>query len=519
MKSTPPGNVSDTELQGAEESPLTSGVRRLREALRQTTSPLQRLRHGDQPGAAISGASTAMFSTIRNRLIVWYIGVLAAILLIVGIVLYVAMQQTLVGNVNNNLATTAQIASRVWQQNILDRGDLTPLCQDGGAGSIFQSDVESLGISYTLYVACFNSTANLYGPATSGSGTNCANSPSQNSQSVCQFLTNTSLAHVALSSSTGAATDRVTIYGLGTLQRYAQVVYGPDGSIVGIVETATPINGQLQALNTLGTLLLICGLLTLLGATAGGIFLAQRALEPAHLAFRRQQEFIADAAHELRTPLTLLRANAEVLLRGREHLNDDDALLLEDIVAESAHMAGLANNLLTLARLDAGQGSLKRDVVDMAEIAADLIQQARSFASEQQVTLSLVQPAGPALVLGDETLLREATLILIDNAIKYNKPGGSVTVTVETGPREVTVVVRDTGVGIQAEHLAHLGERFYRPDKARSREMGGAGLGLSIARSIATAHSGSLSLTSVPGEGTSAVVTLAAVQALDIDQA
>ena len=299
------------------------------------------------------------------------------------------------------------------------------------------------------------------------------------------------------------------------MQRYAQVVYAPDGTVIGVVEVATPINGQLAALNTLGTLLLVCGLLTLLGATAGGIFLAQRALKPAHLAFQRQQEFIADAAHELRTPLTLLRANAEVLLRGRGRLDPDDAELLEDIVTESAHMAGLANNLLTLARLDAGQGSLKHDVVDITEIASGLVRQARSFAAEQQVALSLEQPAGLALVLGDETLLNEAALILIDNAIKYNKPGGNVTVTVESGKQDVSLYVRDTGVGIQSEHLAHLGERFYRPDKARSREMGGAGLGLSIARSIAAAHAGSLSLSSTPGEGTTAVLTLPEAKPID----
>jgi signal transduction histidine kinase len=125
---------------------------------------------------------------------------------------------------------------------------------------------------------------------------------------------------------------------------------------------------------------LLCGLLTILGATAGGIFLAQRALEPAYLAFERQQEFIADAAHELRTPLTLLRANAEVLLRGRERLDPDDVPLIEDIVTESAHMGALASNLLTLARLDAGKQSVKRDVVDMEEIAEALVRRADALA-------------------------------------------------------------------------------------------------------------------------------------------
>jgi signal transduction histidine kinase len=261
----------------------------------------------------------------------------------------------------------------------------------------------------------------------------------------------------------------------------------------------------------------VCGLLTILGATAGGIFLAQRALAPAHLAFQRQQEFIADAAHELRTPLTLLRANAEVLLRGRERLDPDDALLLEDIVTESAHMGALANNLLLLARLDAGQESIKRDVVDISEIAEGIVRRAGAFAEENQVALRLEQPGtAPALVLGDEMLLSEAALILVDNAIKYNKTRGSVSVTVESDAHQVRLRVQDTGVGISQEHLAHLGERFYRPDKARSRELGGAGLGLSIARSIVGAHGGALSLSSTPDQGTTAILTFPKAQAVEL---
>ncbi|MGO8951356.1 MAG: sensor histidine kinase [Ktedonobacterales bacterium] len=507
MRTTPPhtsddgdGGSSDTRL-----SPLASGAHRIREALQQTTRPLRR---SDQPGAAMSGASSAMFSTIRNRLIFWYVGVLAAILLLVGIVLYVAMQQTLFAEVNSNLATSAQIVSRAWQLN-QEGNDPTPICLDNPTLRNISNQLAPLD---TPYISCFDNRSNPYVLPI-----NCPfQGPSPSFQNACQIVyIDPTLAQAALTSSTNSATDRVTASGLGTLQRYAQVVYAPDGSIIGVVQVATSIDGQLAALATLGRLLLLCGLLTILGATAGGIFLAQRALQPAHLAFQRQQEFIADAAHELRTPLTLLRANAEVLLRGRERLDPDDTELLEDIVAESAHMAGLANNLLTLARLDSGQGSVKRDVVDMAEIAAGLVRQARSFAAEQQVVLSLAQLAGPALVVGDETLLNEAALILIDNAIKYNKPGGSVTITVETGQHEVKLYVQDTGVGIQAEHLAHLGERFYRPDKARSREMGGAGLGLSIARSIATTHSGSLSLTSTPEQGTTAVLTLPAAQLIE----
>src|SRR5262249_38875727 len=154
----------------------------------------------------------------------------------------------------------------------------------------------------------------------------------------------------------------------------------------------------------------------------------------------------------------------------------------------------------------------KRDVVDMEEIAEALIRRAGTLAEEQQVALSRVGSTTPALILGDEMLINEAALILVDNAIKYNKTGGSVTIDGVADHQAVNLSVRDTGIGIQADHLAHLGERFYRPDKARSREMGGAGLGLSIARSIATANGGTLHLTSEPGVGTTARLTFPAAQ-------
>jgi signal transduction histidine kinase len=115
-------------------------------------------------------------------------------------------------------------------------------------------------------------------------------------------------------------------------------------------------------------------------------------------------------------------------------------------------------------------------------------------------------------VIGDKSLLEQATMILLDNAIKYNRSGGSVTLRASLVQGQACLEVSDTGIGIPAEHLAHLGERFYRVDKARSREAGGAGLGLSIARGIAVSHGGSLTLSSVVGQGATARILLPAVE-------
>ncbi|HZC78288.1 MAG TPA: ATP-binding protein, partial [Ktedonobacterales bacterium] len=297
---------------------------------------------------------------------------------------------------------------------------------------------------------------------------------------------------------------------LGAIRCYAMVVRdGNSGTVLGVVQVGIPVEGQVQALHTLAVLLLVfCGL-TIVGSAIGGRLLAGRALEPANLAFARQQTFVADAAHELRTPLTLLRADAEVLLRSRERLAPEDAELLDDIVTETSHMAALASNMLSLARLDARAMPLEREVVDLAHIAQGVVERTRTLAAQHGRALH-AQDIHEALVIGDRALLEQAALILVENAIKYNQPGGSITLRTRVNGRQALLEVADTGIGISAEHLARLGERFYRVDKARSREAGGAGLGLSIARGIAQTLGGELTLTSVPGKGTTATLALPA---------
>jgi len=209
----------------------------------------------------------------------------------------------------------------------------------------------------------------------------------------------------------------------------------------------------------------------------------------------------------LRTPLTLLRADAEVLLRSREQLAAEDAALLEDIVAEANHMGTLASNLLTLARLDKSSSHQEHEVVDLEDVAHAGARRIQALAEQREISVQ-VESNETALVIGDPTLLEQAVLALLDNAIKYNRHGGHVTVRTAAKQGQAFLEVSDTGIGIAAEDLPHLGERFYRVDKARSREAGGTGLGLSIVRSIAVAHGGTLSVTSTPDQGTTATLTL-----------
>ncbi len=447
----------------------------LREDWRRFTAKLRGMLQDETPRDA--GPAAGMFAGIQRRLLLWYAGVLAAILLLAGIFLYAAMQQVLLGQVDGSLSHSVQI---VLSQN---------------PGTCDLPDFQRAGIAYA---ACYDASGSVV-------------AASRPTGDVPSFL-DASLAHRAIAS--GSASDTIDGGpGFGAIRRYALAVRDQaDGHLLGVVQVGILISDRTQALSTLQMLLLEVGALTLLGATLGGIILSRRALAPARLAVERQQQFIGDASHELRTPLTLLRADAEVLLRGRDQLSTDDAALLEDIVVETEHLSAIATSLLTLARLDAGTYHLERDVVSLAEVVSSVLHRTQALASEQQIALQQAS-IGPSLVVGDRRLLEQLALILLDNAIKYNRSGGQVTLRTYTAGHETYLEVHDTGEGIPPEHLARLGERFYRVDKARSREAGGAGLGLSIARGIASAHGGALQLSSVPGQGTIVVVRLPAASA------
>jgi signal transduction histidine kinase len=188
-------------------------------------------------------------------------------------------------------------------------------------------------------------------------------------------------------------------------------------------------------------------------------------------------------------------------------MDEEDAALLEDIVAEANHMTILATSMLTLARLDANPQHHEQEVLNLNILAQASVQRVAAFAQQKNVTVQH-EPGDDILTIGDSTLLEQAILVLLDNAIKYNKPGGSVTLRTSASNGQARIEIIDTGIGIPPEHLPHLSERFYRVDKARSREAGGAGLGLSIAHNIATLHKGTLNLTSTVDQGTTAMLLL-----------
>jgi signal transduction histidine kinase len=215
------------------------------------------------------------------------------------------------------------------------------------------------------------------------------------------------------------------------------------------------------------------------------------------------RRFMADAAHELRTPLAVVRSRAEVALAsGDESSRDRDALVA--IEREATRLGKIVEDLLLLARSDAGGWPVTMKRIFLDDVVSDAVSAASALASRSGVALSL-DAFEEAPIDGDEALVRQLTMIILDNAIKFTPAGGSVTVSVTNPPQGPLLAVADSGIGIPSDQIAHIFERFYRGDAARVRGEG-AGLGLSIAQWIAEVHHARIAFQSESGAGTLAEV-------------
>lgn len=214
------------------------------------------------------------------------------------------------------------------------------------------------------------------------------------------------------------------------------------------------------------------------------------------LAYEQQQRFTADASHELRTPLTRLRlATSAALENGQTPEEMRRALETADRAATS--MTRLVQDLLTLARADAGQLPLSREPADLRVIVADALEDA---AGNREIDTAFDDR--PLMILADAENLKRVVINLVENAIRYTPPAGTIRVETVRAEGKAIVVVRDTGSGIAPEHLPHLFERFYRADKARTRSDGGSGLGLAICKNLVEAQGGRIEIESSVGVGT-----------------
>ena len=452
--------------------------------------------------------------SIRLRLTLWYVALLAVILAAFSAGIYLTLRHNPSANLDDSLETRAAV---LLQAIDFDEGRPTLEGPISPAGSEVDDG----------YVRVYDAVGALTFDSSGGEGLSPA--PPE--------AVSRALAGRSTTGSVEAGKDSMRTY-------FAPVEQNEE--VVGVLEVGLSDDDISGTLSTLLLILAIAYPATLAVASVGGVFLAGRALSPidritrlagrisgedlsqrvdmapaadevgrlagtfndmiARLeeAFRRQRQFTADASHELRTPLTAIKGQIEVAL-SRQRGVDAYREVLGGVNEEVDRLIRLVGSLLTLARADAGEIPIASELVDVGELIAQAAEQVRPAAAQKGIEVA-VEPGPPLTPRADQDLLLQLLLNLLDNAVKYTERG-RITVgwEVDGGAR---LWVRDTGIGIAPEHAARVFDRFYRVDQARSRAEGGAGLGLSISRWIAEVHGGALTLQSEPGRGTTVELRL-----------
>jgi heavy metal sensor kinase len=222
-------------------------------------------------------------------------------------------------------------------------------------------------------------------------------------------------------------------------------------------------------------------------------------------AFQHTQRFLADASHELRTPLTIIQAELEALERMGS--GPDVQEPARSALDEVARLRTIVEGLFALSRLDAGEALEQTAPFDLAELAATTTDQMCLLAVDKKIAITC-DASAKVVVEGDRARLKQVIVNLLDNAIKFTAPGGQIHVRVSLREQRAILEVTDNGMGMPPEAIPHVFERFFRVDKARSRDLGGAGLGLSIVKSICLAHRGRVEVESKEGHGSRFIVEL-----------
>ncbi len=441
---------------------------------------------------------------LRIRITAWYFAVLAGSFVLFGVVAFYAMRGSILETVDENLEDQAQ-----GIRELIERGSANAqLERELRAIEDIRAGSDLLQVSDQAGNWIYRSrTMAQFGPVAAGE---------------------------ARLSITSVEPGGVPLRLLTLPVKAADKVY--------VVELAYPLDDFNEALEHFRRLLLLASPLLILLASAGGYLLSRRALAPvdqvtrearsisalnlesrlavpatgdelARLAetlngmldrleqsFRRITQFTADASHELRTPVALMRTRAEIALR-RSRSEAEYRETLGQILEDLQRTSSLIENLMLLARADSGAQSLERARTNLVQNLGEVCLEGRALADSKQIILCAELPASPLWIEADAGSLRRLFLILLDNAVKFTPPKGRITVSLSSSDGFAVAEVRDTGIGVAPEDLPHIFERFFRADRARSRETGGAGLGLSIGKWIAEAHRGTLSASSTPGEG------------------
>jgi heavy metal sensor kinase len=457
-----------------------------------------------------------MFDSVRTRLTLWYVAVLALSLIAFAFLVYFAAAAIFYERQDESLRSTAQTVASAYAEELEEKHSTAI------AGEVVLAEL----VFPNRYVQVMDQTGR---PLAS----------TRNS-----FGAIASIPAAALSQARERGFSLLTVNGL----RVAVVPLASDRDL-GFASVAEPLSVIEEGLRRLRRDFFAGVPAVLLLASLGGYFLARKSLSPMtsmnqqtqrisakslssrldvtnprdelgrlattindlltrlESSFKEQQRFVADASHELRTPLAVVRGETEVALeKSRPAAEYRESLAL--IKDEAERLSRIVEDLFLLARqpIDAPTALLKESM-SLNEVVRDCARAAQVLAARQGVQLKTENDEA-VIVSGDEELLKRMILNLLDNAVKYTPAGGEICVELARQNGHAQIVVRDSGIGIPQTEQPHVFDRFYRTDKARSRALGGAGLGLSIVRWIVDAHQGKIELQSTPGKGSSFIVQL-----------
>lgn len=461
------------------------------------------------------------FRTIRFKLTLWYVILLGITVTAFSVFLYITLAKGLQESLDNKLRTTAEIIAASLRH---------PL----GPGPSL-ADVERIMREH-------------FGLKPMGRFVQILDEAGRRSTNLRNVDIPVSI-HTLERAAKGEAVFETVRLRDGSRLRLVTVPILEGGRMLGIVQVGSPLEGIEEALDQLLLILLVAVPLVLVVASLGGSFLANKALRPVdeitrtaqrigsgdlsqrislegrlddeigrlvstfnemigrlESSFLQIKRFTADASHELKTPLTVLKGEIEVGLK-RQRRPEEYRRVLASCLEEVDRMSRIVDDLLTLARADMGALQLQKERVDLGEVAEGVWRSLGRIAEEKGLRFTF-QRDGEVAVWGDKDRLRQLLVNLVDNALKYTPPGGEVRLRVERDDTLALLTVQDTGEGIPPEDQERVFERFYRVDKARSRQRGGTGLGLSICKWIAEAHGGKISLESEVGKGSTFVVQL-----------
>ncbi|MGM7723975.1 sensor histidine kinase [Metabacillus sp. Hm71] len=277
--------------------------------------------------------------------------------------------------------------------------------------------------------------------------------------------------------------------------------------LVGYLYIGQNITDLSELLKGLLTILVISALIFSGIAFSFSRIMARRAMVPIEQAFRRQQEFVADASHELRTPLSVMLSSLDILEMEKQEQNEMAGKMVDNLKDEVKRMTGLVGDLLTLARSDSDDQKITFEDFNLYSVAERTVASFKAHALAKNIKLEL-NSHEMIKINGNKERLTQLLYILLDNAIKYSQDPGSVSLSIKKEANTVLIAVKDTGIGMDPKELPHIFERFYRVDKARTRQQGGHGLGLSIAKWIVELHNGRITVESKLGEGSTFLVKI-----------